>query len=103
MSKRARSGKEQREHDRKVRGIAQELKRKGYKVEADVKGFPQPETIGYKNPKRPDIHATGHGWEKIIEVETSSSAHTKRTREQNKKFKSWAQRKSNRIYELEMA
>lgn len=102
MSKRSRTRKEQRQHDQKVLQIAKELDNKGYRVSADVKGYSQPDTIGYKDPRRPDIYATGHGWEKIVEVETSSSMHTKRFQKQDEKFKSWARRKDNRKYELEV-
>lgn len=102
MSKRARSRKEQEQHDQKVLEISRKLENKGYKVKADIKGYSQPDTIGYKDPRRPDIYASGQGWERIVEVETPSSMHTKRFQKQDEKFKSWARRKDNRKYDLEV-
>lgn len=103
MSIRSRSQTEQYRHDHKVRELAEKLKDKGYRVEADIEGYPRPDTIGYKNPKRPDIYASGHGWTRIIEVETESSRSTKRARVQHEKFRHWSYRKNNRKYERVMA
>jgi len=56
-------------HDRKVRQLANELKRQGYKVEADIDGFETPDGIG-KRGHTPDILATKGKAVKIIEVDT---------------------------------
>jgi len=56
-------------HDRKVRQIANELRNKGYKVQADVSGFDTPNGIG-KSGHIPDIYATRGSKEKIVEVDT---------------------------------
>jgi len=84
-------GKEQTTHDRKVRQLSRELKKKGYNVKADIGGYERPEPIG-KYGYRPDIIATKRGVMKIIEVETPKSLTA--DREQRKAFiKSVAQRK----------
>ena len=104
ISKRSRSDEEQNNHDKAVKKKSRELSNKGYKVKADgIKGYERPDTIGYKNPLRPDIYASGHGWERIIEVETESSLGKKRTKRQNKKFRQWKYRKKNRKYDMIMA
>ena len=66
----ARSKRSQARHDAEVRGIAEDLKRKGYDVEADFKGFPQPPTIG---GYRPDVIARKISEKRIVEVETPDS------------------------------
>lgn len=99
MSKRSRTSQEQSKHDKKVKKLAQKLDRKGYSVKADVEGYPQPDSVGYKNPRIPDIYATGHGWKRMIEVETESSLHTKTAQNQHDKFRQWSYREDNRKYE----
>jgi Holliday junction resolvase len=56
-------------HDRKVSQIANELRNKGYKVQADVSGFNTPDRIG-KSGHIPDVVATRDSKTKIIEVDT---------------------------------
>lgn len=48
----SRSKKGQAEHDREVRRVANEYLRKGYKVEADLPNWEQPDTI---KGVRPDL------------------------------------------------
>lgn len=56
-------------HDRKVRRLANDLKKNGWKVKADIKGFDSPEGIG-KNNHIPDIVASKRGATRIVEVDT---------------------------------
>jgi len=83
MAKAHKSGREQSTHDRKVREVSRELKKEGYTVRADVRGYQRPRPIG-KARARPDIVATKSGATRIIEVETPKSL--VRDREQLKTF-----------------
>lgn len=56
-------------HNRKVRQKATELKKQGWKVDADLSGFGPPNPIGQGN-YIPDIFATKGKKVKIIEVDT---------------------------------
>lgn len=56
-------------HDKGVRREANRLKRQGWDVEADVSGFETPDPIG-QGGHIPDVRATKHGAERIIEVDT---------------------------------
>jgi len=78
-----RSSKEQSTHHRKVRELSRELKRDGYTVKADIRGYQRPRPIG-KARVRPDIVATKSGTTRIVEVETPSSL--TRDKEQLKTF-----------------
>ena len=72
-----RSRTSQTKHDRTVQAEATRLKNQDYKVKADVKGFPRPDTVrGY----RPDVVATKGRERKIIEVETPDSVDSARDR-----------------------
>ena len=77
----------QSKHDREVRRTANSLKRKGFKVEADVSGFDRPDSIrGY----RPDVVAR-KGWKRVIvEVETPDSVNSVRDVRQQQAFKAAA-------------
>ena len=79
----------QSKHNSEVLRIAKESKNKGYKVQADIKGYPKP-------PKRgryiPDIVVTKGKGETIIEVETVDSANSPRDIAQQKAFKQAARR-----------
>lgn len=59
-------------HDRKVRELARDLKQKHYHVQADIRGYETPESIG-KDGYIPDIFATRGDKTKIIEVDTPST------------------------------
>ena len=78
-----RSSKEQSTHHRKVRELSRELKKDGYTVKADIRGYQRPRPIG-KARVRPDIVATKSGTTRIVEVETPSSL--TRDKEQLKTF-----------------
>ena len=56
-------------HDRKVRQVANNLKKQGYTIRADLRGFEAPPDIG-KDKHTPDIFATRGGKTQIIEVDT---------------------------------
>ena len=62
--------KQQSTHDSRVRRIAGGYKSQGWKVQADVSGYPTPRTIFNK---RPDVRAIKGARERIVEVETKSS------------------------------
>lgn len=68
--KRSKAG--QSKHDKKVRSIAKGYERRGYKVKADVSGYPKPVPIG-KKKRVPDIEATRPGTRHILEVETKAT------------------------------
>lgn len=77
-------------HDRKVKQIANQLKKQGYKVRADISGYENPPDIG-KNKHTPDIFATRRSKTKIIEVDTPGT----KSKDQLTAFrKSAAQRKN---------
>ena len=78
-----RSAQEQSAHDAAVRRWAESLKRQGYEVVADVKGFIRPATF---YGLQPDIVAL-KGEERIIgEVETPSSVGEIRDQAQRSAF-----------------
>ena len=56
------------EHDKEVRKIAKKLKRRRWKVKADLLGYEKPSPIG-KYKRIPDIEATKPGSRRLIEVE----------------------------------
>jgi hypothetical protein len=84
-----RSSKAQSQHDAEVKQTAKDLQDKGYKVAADVKGFPRPKTIG---GVRPDVVAEKGNERKIIEVETPESADSARDQRQQRAFRAAANR-----------
>ena len=93
----SRQGKNQSTHDRRVRTLANEFKDKGWKVQADLSNFDQPEPIG--NDRRiPDILATRGNRTKIIEVETSSTVDSHQ--EQHSTFRRSAAQRENGEFEL---
>ena len=93
MAKRSKTS--QSRHDTEVRRIARDLKNKGYEVKADVKGFPQPKTVG---GYRPDVVATKGKQRKIIEVETTESVDSARDKAQQSAFRSAASRSKNTTF-----
>ncbi len=60
-------------HDQKVREVAEKFKEKGWKVSADIPGFPQPVTF---EGCKPDIVAKNGERTIIGEIETPASART---------------------------
>ena len=85
----ARSRASQTRHNVEVRTIARRFERKGYEVEADVRGYEQPRTFsGY----RPDVIATKGSQRKIVEVETRDSVDSARDQAQQRTFRQVASR-----------
>ena len=84
-------------HDRKVREIARDLDRQGYKVRADVRGREKPRPITSKRLV-PDIEANRDGRTLIVEVETPLSEVT--DKEQLKAFARHARRKADTTFRL---
>lgn len=95
-----RPDREQSTHDRKVRQIARDLKKEGYTVKADIRGYQRPSPIG-KSKRRPDIEATTKsGARRIIEVETPTSLST--DKEQLKTFIRHAAQKKRTTLDIVM-
>jgi len=90
-----RSKREQANHDKKVREEANKLKEKGFKVNADIKGFSKPPSIG---GYRPDIVATKNDQRKIIEIETEESKNTARDKGQQSAFRKEANQNDNTTF-----
>ena len=65
-----RQNRNQFAHDHRIRTIANKLRNEGWKVQADLPNFNQPDPIG-KDARIPDILATRGNETKIIEVKTS--------------------------------
>ena len=84
-------------HDRKVREIARKLQKQGWKVKADLPGYPKPSPIG-KKKHIPDIEATKGGKRQIIEVETPQSLRT--DKEQITTFKQHASHREDTEFKL---
>lgn len=84
-------------HDRTVKREAIELKKEGWNVKADLKGFEQPDPIG-RSGRIPDIVATKRGHRKIIEVETPTSV--VKDKEQLSTFRRHAAQKPNTTFEV---
>lgn len=93
MAKRSKGS--QSKHDAEVRRIANNLKKKGFDVKADVKGFAQPQTMG---GYRPDVIATKGTQRKIYEIETSESRASARDQKQQKAFRNAANRSKNTTF-----
>ena len=85
----ARQKKTQSKHDVEVRRLANQYKKQGYEVQADVSGFSKPETFG---GYRPDVIAKNDRERKIIEVETIDSVGSTRDLKQQRAFKQVANR-----------
>lgn len=85
-------------HDRKVREKASELKKQGYKVRADIRGYDKPRPIG-TTKRIPDIEATrGTSRRIIVEVETPGSL--RKDKEQLKTFTRHAAHKTGTKFEV---
>jgi len=91
----ARSKRSQSSHDSVVRNEANNLKKQGFSVKADIPGFPRPHTIrGY----RPDIDASKREQRKILEVETQDSKDGDRDKAQRKAFRDEANKKEDTTF-----
>ena len=67
-----RSKSTQSKHDKAVRKVAGGYKSQGWKVKADISGYPQPKTV---YGKRPDVLATKGAKTRVVEVETKNTYH----------------------------
>ncbi len=85
----ARSVKQQSRHDAEVARFARRYEREGYHVKADIKGYPQPDTIG---GYRPDVVAKKGIARKIVEIETMASVDSARDQKQQATFQNAAKR-----------
>lgn len=88
----------QKKHDKTVRKVAGGYKGQGWKVYADVSGYPKPRTI-YK--KRPDVIARKGKETRIVEVETPSSY--KKDIQQRNAFKRYASHDRRRKFRTKIA
>ena len=91
----ARSRASQSKHNNEVRRIARSLERKGHDVQADVRGYEQPKTLG---GYRPDLIATKGAQRKIVEVETRDSVDSSRDKAQQSVFRQAANRSKNTTF-----
>ena len=82
-------------HDAEVSREAKKLKDQGYDVKADIRGYPQPDTIG---GFRPDVVGKKGLERKIIEVETPESVDSARDRKQQQAFRKSAKRSKNTTF-----
>ena len=93
----SRQNRNQSTHDRQVRTLANKLRNEGWKVQADLPNFDQPNPIG--NSRRiPDILATRGNRTKIIEVETTTTVDSHQ--EQHSTFRRSAAQRENGEFEL---
>lgn len=86
-------------HDKKVKAVAEKLKRQGYSIKADIPGYAKPTSIG-KGNYIPDIVAKKTSSTKIIEVETSISL--KKDTEQQTAFRRSAAAKRGTTFEIKV-
>lgn len=91
----SRSKRSRSKHDAKVREIAKKLEKQGFGVQADIPGYPTPDTIG---GYRPDIVGTKGKERKIHEVETPDSLNSARDQKQQQAFKQSANRRKNTTF-----
>jgi hypothetical protein len=73
----------QSKHDRAIRAEAKNYEKRGYDVQADVPGYPQPSTVA---GHRPDLIVEKDGQRTIVEVETKDSLNTEHADAQNSAF-----------------
>lgn len=88
----------QTKHDKEVKRIADDYKDREYTVQADLKDYPLPESIG---GYRPDVRAQLKNieYEVAVEVETTDSLDSDHAKKQDAAFKKWqSQEPSNRRY-----
>ena len=90
-----RSKGSQSKHDAQVRKTANQFKKQGFDVQADVSGFKQPDTIG---GFRPDVIGKKGNQRKIVEVETPDSVNSARDQAQQKAFRQAADRSKNTTF-----
>ncbi len=88
----ARTKSSQSKHDAEVKDIARDYEKKGWSVEADVKGYRKPDTIG---GYRPDVVAKKGPRRDIVDVETPDSVDSARDQKQQNAFRAAAKRSKN--------
>ena len=93
----SRQHRNQSAHDRRVRNLANKLKNEGWRVQADLPNFDQPDPIG-KDRRIPDILAKRGGQTKIIEVETPGTVDSHQG--QHSTFRRSAAHRENGEFEL---
>lgn len=71
-------------HDRRVAIEARSYEARKYLVQADISGYPQPETI---NGYIPDVFAEKSGYVSIVEVETPDTLNTRHALAQARAFR----------------
>jgi hypothetical protein len=87
-----RSKRGQSKHNSQVRKDVKRLVDQGFKVKADIPGYPQPDTIG---GYRPD-YVANKGTKRIIgEIETKDSVGSARDQKQQKAFQQAAKKSKN--------
>ena len=92
-----RSSSEQNKHNQEVRRVVKNLKSQGYKVQADLPGYDNPDPIG-KYGFVPDVTATKNRRTKLIEVETPSSVN--RDKKQHSAFRRSAAQRPNATFDI---
>jgi len=95
MSRKRTTGS-QSKHDKAVRKRAEQLKRQGFDVRADLKNWERPSTI---RGVRPDIDARKGGKRVIVEVETKESTGDARAQRQARAFNAAAKRSKDARFE----
>ena len=93
----SRQKRNQSTHDNRVRALANRLEDQGWKVQADLPNFDQPDPIG-KDERIPDILATRGNQTKIVEVETPSTVNSHQ--DQHSTFRRSAAHRENGEFEL---
>lgn len=93
-----RSSRSQRRQDRRVREIAETLRRQGWDVQADIPGYSRRDAIGKYNPT-PDLRAARRGVEQLVEVETSATLHSHR--KQHETFRRRAGQKARSTFHVQ--
>lgn len=81
-----RTAAEQTRHDRMVAILAREYARKGYRVAAELDGFPAPAAI---EGAVPDLFAEGEGRAVVVEVETRDTLFGGEYEAEHKAFRKW--------------
>ena len=93
----SRQKRNQSTHDNRVRALANRLEDQGWKVQADLPNFNQPDPIG-KDERIPDILATRGNQTKIVEVETPTTVNSHQ--DQHSTFRRSAAQRENAEFEL---
>lgn len=93
-----RSASRQSEHDTKVKSIARRHDRNGWRVRADVPGYPTPDSIGGRRPRVPDVVARKRGATRIFEVETEETVDA--DRKQHATFRRSASQRTKTTFKL---